>query len=246
MLGWSQPTGYINACEDAVWCFEDRGPELRSLQSLLPLPPCTMKLATLVLLLASYAACAPMGRLGSSGHDASIRFTNIMTSGSGCPQTSVTTDISSDSTSFTVGFDKYQTIVGLGVDGSNREKYCDIFVSARFLPGCTSTVFSFVYHGFAQLEEGIVGTLPVAYIFSPGSASNSLPPTTFTAGSWVTGGVYTRRDSVAVRENIRNANEKDVSLVIRTRIMLNATNGTVAGTLTMDDVSIAISKQQGC
>ncbi|KAB5542767.1 hypothetical protein GE09DRAFT_1191494 [Coniochaeta sp. 2T2.1] len=108
--------------------------------------------------------------------------------------------------------------------------------------GCTSTVFSFVYHGFAQLEEGIVGTLPVAYIFSPGSATNSPPPTTFTAGSWVTGGVYTRRDSVAVHENIRNANEEDVSLVIRTRIMLNATNGTVAGTLTMDNVSVAISK----
>ena len=205
-----------------------------------------MKFARLIVLLASYAFSTPTDTKLRSEQYTLVQFSSLIASGSGCPQASVTTDMSSDNTSFTVGFDKYQTIVGLGVNGSHREKYCDVFMSVRFPPGCTSAVFSFVYHGFAQLEQGIVGTLPVFYIFSPGSAINCPSPTTFTASSWATGGVYTRRDSVAADEKIRAANELDVSLVIRTRILLNTPNRTVGGTLTMDDVSIAVSEQQCC
>ncbi|OIW27131.1 hypothetical protein CONLIGDRAFT_656331 [Coniochaeta ligniaria NRRL 30616] len=203
-----------------------------------------MKLLSPTLFLPVAAFCAPV--TVSSRQAAQIQFTSITTSGPGCPQGSITTDVTADVTAFTLGFDKYQTLVGPGVDGSNREKSCDIFLSLRYPLGCTSAVINTTYHGFAQLDSGVVGTLSVAYILSPGSTTNSPPPAMFPASSWSIGEVYTKRDSVTATENIQNTNQRDVSLTIRTRIMLIVANSTMAGTLSIDDATVAITTAQGC
>lgn len=205
-----------------------------------------MKLVSNVLFLPVSALCAPVGVAVSYRQAVQVSFNSITASGPGCPQGSITTDVTSDGTAFTLGFDRYQTIVGPGVDGSSREKNCDIFVSLRYPLGCTSAVVQTIYHGFAQLENGVAGTFPATYTLSPGSTTNNPPPTTFPASSWTTGGVYTKQDIVTATENIRNANQRDVSLTIRTRILLNVANSTVAGTLTVDDATVAITTAQRC
>lgn len=205
-----------------------------------------MKLLLTVLFVPVHVLCAPAGVTASSRQAAKVQFSSITASGSGCPQGSISRDVAPDGTAFTLGFDGYQTIVGSGVDGSAREKNCDIFVSLRYPLGCTSAVINTTYHGFAQLDTGVAGRFPATYTLSPGALTNSPPPTAFSADSWIAGGVYTKQDSVTAREDIRNANQQDVSLTIRTRISLNAVNSTVSGTLTVDDATVAIAAVQRC
>jgi hypothetical protein len=175
-----------------------------------------------------------------------VQVTSISVSGSGCPQGTITTDISPEGTVLTLGFDSYQTAVGPGVRGSDREKNCDVFITLRYPLGCTSTTVSTTYHGFAQLEDGVEGSFPATYSLSPGFVSGGPPATTFSAGEWGTGGVYTKLDEVAVKEDIRHANQRDVSFVIRNRIRLNAAGSDLSGTLTVDDATVIISDEKSC
>jgi hypothetical protein len=207
-----------------------------------------MKFLTYLSFLPALAVCAPAGEPLSSRQAPQVQILSASLSGSGCPQGTTTTDISVDGAAITLGFDQYQTQVEPGVSGAEREKYCDIFLSVRYPLGCTSAMLSSTFHGFAQLQAGVSGTFPANYVLSPGSITSSQPPpTVFNAASFgVPGGVYTRKDSVSVKENIANANQQVVSLAIRTRIVLQPMNQTVAGTLTLDDASFEITQLQRC
>ncbi|KAJ9161069.1 hypothetical protein NKR19_g2625 [Coniochaeta hoffmannii] len=206
-----------------------------------------MKLLTSLLFLPALILCAPAGESPRSGQTAPVQFISASASGSGCPQ-GVSTIIDDPGTTLTLGFDQYQTQVEPGVPGSEREKNCDIFLTLRYPLGCTSTTMSATYHGFAQLQSGVGGAFPASYVLSPGAVTSSQPPTTkFDATEFGTpGGVYTRNDAVTAKEDIRNANQQVVSLAVRTRVILQPINQTVAGTLTLDDASFQITEQQHC
>lgn len=201
--------------------------------------------ASILFVLPGLVLGAPAGP-ASSGGVAPIKITPLTVSGSGCSGKSFSTSISDDGTVLTLGFDQYQTLVGPGVSGSDREKNCDILLSLRYPLGCTSGVINTTYHGFAQLSQGVSGNFPATYAVSPGSASGNPSPTTFSASGFAAGGVYTKKDLVAAKENIKVANQQDVRLAVGTRIMMQAANAAVSGTLTVDDMTISITKLQRC
>ncbi|KAL1848002.1 hypothetical protein VTK73DRAFT_10215 [Phialemonium thermophilum] len=174
-----------------------------------------------------------------------IQITGVSTSGSGCPQGSVSTNISPDGSVLTLGFDSYQTLVGPGASGSDREKNCDVFLTLRFPVGvCTAATLSITYHGFAEIESDVAGSLAASYTLSPGSGGGNPPATTFTASNWSGGGVYTRQDAVSASATIQNPNQRDVSLAVRTRLILSASNSGASGTLTADDATVAIAQRR--
>jgi hypothetical protein len=114
-----------------------------------------------------------------------IRITSISASGSGCPAGTFTADISPDNVTATLGFNEYQTYVGPGIPGSDRERNCDVFFTLRYPIGCFSAVFNIKYHGFAQIENTVSGTLSASYSLSPGSVSPSSPATSISGPFWV-------------------------------------------------------------
>jgi hypothetical protein len=198
-------------------------------------------IVALLLPILALAAPAPEGRQSGG-----IRISSVSTSGSGCPQGSVSTSISDDGSVVTIGYDSYQTNVGPGVDSSQREKYCDIFLTLLYPLGCTSAVMASTYHGFAQLDSGVSGSFAAAYVLSPGSTSTNPPTTTFSSSQWSAGGVYTKSDSVTTKNTVRTLNQRTAIFAARTRVTLIAVNSTVSGTLTDDDATIAITSQIKC
>lgn len=202
-----------------------------------------MKSISTLLLLPVLALAAPTL---DSRATPQIQVSSIVASGTGCPQGSFSADISDDGTVITFGFDSYQTQVGTGIGGSEREKNCDIFLGLRYPLGCTSAVISTTYHGFAQLENGVSGGFPAAYNMSPGSISGNPPETTFTSSEWANGGVYTKQDTILASTNVNSPNQQNVNFELRTRIRLNAANSNLNGVLSGDDATIAITQVKQC
>lgn len=200
-------------------------------------------LSTLLLLPAlALAAPAPL----DTRTNPQIQISSIVASGTGCPQGTFSADVSDDGTAITFGLDSYQTQVGTGVSGSEREKNCDIFIGLRYPVGCTSAVISTTYHGFAQLESGVGGTFKADYNMSPGSTSGNPAAMLFNSNQWSAGGVYTKQDSLATTARINSPNQQNVNFELRTRILLNAANSQLSGIVTGDDVTIAITQVRSC
>ncbi|KAK1764281.1 hypothetical protein QBC33DRAFT_547672 [Phialemonium atrogriseum] len=173
-----------------------------------------------------------------------IQITSVTASGAGCPQGSFSTSISPDGTVITFGFDSYQTLVG--PQTNQREEDCNIFLGLRFPVGCSSASISTTYHGFAQIDSGVTGTLQASYNLSPGSLTGSTPTTTFTSASWGGGGVYTKQDTLTAKATINSPNQQNVNFEIRNRAILQASNSAVSGTLTVDDTTITITQIKKC
>ena len=74
------------------------------------------------------------------------------------------------------------------------------------------------------------------------ASGGNQPITEFGTASWDTPVVYTKDDSITITEKTQSPNQYSVSLIIQTRILLQATNSTVAGTLTIDAATVAITE----
>ena len=203
-----------------------------------------MKLSNWLPLLTGFAQAASLPpRQGNP-----IQIISVTTSGSGCPAGTVATEISPDGSTLVLGFDAYQTSVFAGSPSADREKFCDVSVKARYPLGCTKAVFDTTSHGFALLESGVSGTVLSSYSFSPGSivSGASSPATVLQGSQFEEGDVYTKQDEVATKATVRNANERDITYVVRSRVFLQASNQQAFGTLTVDDLSISVTAQTAC
>ena len=181
------------------------------------------------------------------------RITQVSLSGDGCPSGTTSSDISDDAQTLTLGFDAYATLVGPGARPGQdaRERWCEVSLRVAFPRGCTTARVATTYHGYAQVDAGVTGSLATSYVLLPGTldGKGANPPPALVsaaAGFGGEGGVYTKKDAVDARVDVRNASEQVVSLVVRTRLGLQAANGTVSGTLTQDDATIAISQLARC
>jgi len=204
-----------------------------------------MRLSLGLLLFTSILAkAAPSNSPRQSGL---VRITAVNPQGPGCPANSFSVSISSDGSVASLAFTKYNTHVSPTDLSANRELFCDIFMTARYPLGCTAAVLDTTYRGSAQLDSGVTGTFSTQYNLSPGTSGPNPPATTFTSTTF--GGVgrpYTKEDKVAISENINNDNQRNVSLVARTRIFLVTSRSSLSGTLTDANATIAITQQRKC
>jgi len=74
----------------------------------------------------------------------------------------------------------------------------------------------------------------------------SSPATVLQGSQFEEGDVYTKQDEVATKATVRNANERDITYVVRSRVFLQASNQQAFGTLTVDDLSISVTAQTAC
>jgi len=133
-----------------------------------------MKFYAPLLALAGLAAAelnAPMFDLVAPPNKVTIR--GISYGGSGCPQGSVGSFISTDRTTYTLIFDKYVAEMGPGKSIRDSRKNCQINVDLLYPNGYQFSIYSQNYRGFVNLDAGVVGEQQATFYFSGSSAQAS-------------------------------------------------------------------------
>ena len=167
--------------------------------------------------------------------------------GPGCPRGSFTPSFSPDRSTVTLAFTKYNARVSPSDLSAHRELFCDVFLTVNYPLGCTAAVLDATYRGVAQVQKGVTGTATAQYNLSPGKTGKNPPATTFTSANFGGAGhAYSLEDKITLSENISNNNQRNVSLIARTRIFLVTSGSTQSGTLTNTNTTLAIVQQSRC
>ncbi|KAF2820735.1 hypothetical protein CC86DRAFT_304601 [Ophiobolus disseminans] len=119
--------------------------------------------ATLALAAATVATPVPGA---ASAAPSSFRITNVVSAGSGCPQGSI--DVKwTDNKIFPIYFNREFTAkVGSGKDVVDSRKNCQINLKLEYEQGFSFAVYSADYAGWADLDNGVTGTVKATYYFS--------------------------------------------------------------------------------
>ncbi|KAG4219235.1 hypothetical protein PC116_g32285, partial [Phytophthora cactorum] len=109
------------------------------------------------------AAATPIGIIGGSDTPKpdEISIVSASASGNGCPQGTVTSDLSPDRKVYT----------GPGTKQSDKSKNCQLHLNLKYPGGFQFAIVESTYHGYAQLEAGVTGTFYSTYYFSQDAAA---------------------------------------------------------------------------
>jgi len=215
-----------------------------------------MRLTSLLGLLApAVAAALPTNTTASPPKD-EITINSVTTSGSGCPNGTVSVTISDDRTVVTLGFDQFQTYLGPSprsprgrrargpARDDERRKTCLIRLNVNEPPGFTFAVLDATYHGFAQLDGGVTGSFASSYSFAEsGGSSAATTASIFGGGGFANGTVFTQHSDIPTASVVRSPCGRNATLFIRTTIDLTSSNSSASGAITDDDATFAFTHQ---
>ncbi|XDG07353.1 hypothetical protein ABKA04_006968 [Annulohypoxylon sp. FPYF3050] len=200
----------------------------------------------LALLVPFLAAANPIGIVGDGDTPKpdEITIVSASASGNGCPQGTVTTDLSPERTVITFGFDAFQVYTGPGTTPSDKSKNCQLHLNLKYPGGFQFAVVESTYHGYAQLEEGVTGTFYSTYYFSQDAAATTTTRTSIDGGGlWLDGQVYTKQDQVPTASIIWSPCGATGILNVNNRIALTSSNTTASGQISDDDATVAFTQQ---
>ncbi len=125
--------------------------------------------ATVGMLLAQQSLAHPADTLNNRQTPAippslNVTIQRVVYNGNGCPQGSVATSISSDRTTITHTFDKFQVYTGPGIAAAERSRNCKTGVQLSYPSGYQFSVANATYHGIARLDPGVTGRLYSSYM----------------------------------------------------------------------------------
>ncbi|KAI1816121.1 hypothetical protein GGS20DRAFT_583780 [Poronia punctata] len=195
-------------------------------------------------MVAALPALQPGTGSGTEPDPSQIQIVSVSASGNGCPQGSVTTDLSPDRQVVTFGFDSFQTYIGPGIAKSENTKNCQLHLNLQYPGGFQYAVLESTYHGYAQVEKGVTGNFYSTYYFSQSPADTTTTQTSIVGGSpWDLGDVYTKQDLVPTAAVIWSPCGATGILNVNNRIALTSTNSTAFGAITDDDATVAFTQQ---
>ncbi|KAI0874016.1 hypothetical protein GGS24DRAFT_362196 [Hypoxylon argillaceum] len=195
-------------------------------------------------LVAANPLVLPGAGSGTAPDPTTIQITSVSASGNGCPQGTVSTELSPDRQVVTFGFDAFQTYIGPGTSVADRTKNCQLHLNLKYPGGFQFAVVESTYHGYAQLEKGVTGTFYSTYYFSQSPADTTTTQTSISGGGlWEFGDVYTKQDLVPTASVIWSPCGATGILNVNNRIALVATNTSAYGTISDDDATVALTQQ---
>ncbi|KAF1985910.1 hypothetical protein K402DRAFT_356318 [Aulographum hederae CBS 113979] len=165
------------------------------------------------------------------------------TSGSGCPQGTVSTSLSDDRSTVTFGFDAFQAYFGPDTKQSDRSKNCAIHLTLNYPGGFQYSIMQATYHGYARLDNGVRGTFYSTYFFSQNAAATANTITTIEGSAFRQGAIYTKTDSADVATVVWSPCGAEGLLNINNRIALTSSNSQATGELTDDDATVSFTQQ---
>lgn len=96
----------------------------------------------------------------------SIEFRDITYGGGGCPQGSLDVSISGNGTVFGLTYDSFVASKGKGIAATEARKFCQVNFDILYSPGFQYQVYGADYHGYADLDAGVTGTVSSTYYYS--------------------------------------------------------------------------------
>ncbi|KAL1866309.1 hypothetical protein Daus18300_006770 [Diaporthe australafricana] len=178
-----------------------------------------------------------------------ISIVSVSYSGKGCPSGSVSTSLSADKTVVTLGFDKFQAYIGPGTSVADHFKSCNLILTLKYPPAYSFAVVSSTYHGYAQLDSSVTGKFYSTYFLSSlASATFSTSTSVLGGGTWESGSVYTKSDTISTPNLIFSpcgllGIGSAALLNIGNTISLSSSNSSASGLMTNDDATVATTQQ---
>ncbi|KAF2395601.1 hypothetical protein EJ06DRAFT_517786 [Trichodelitschia bisporula] len=172
-----------------------------------------------------------------------ITIIDTQTSGTGCPQGSVSTIFSPDRTIVTFGFDSFVAFIGPTSNPPDETKNCQIHMSLKYPGGFQYSLMDATYHGFAQLDPGVTGHFASTYYFSNNASNTAKTNATISGGDYVDGAQYTKHDVVAAASVVWSPCGETGILNVNNRIWLTALNRNQRGSLSDDDATVSFTQQ---
>ncbi|KAH8592997.1 hypothetical protein B0O99DRAFT_628600 [Bisporella sp. PMI_857] len=196
-------------------------------------------LSPLLLFAPALALATPLKRAATP----QITILGAETSGTGCPQGTVSSSFSPDGTVVTFGFDAFVAYIGPNAKQSEKSKACQIHLNLKYPGGFQFAVVEAVYHGYARLDAGVTGTFLSTYYFSQDASRSTTTRSSITGKDWLSGNVYTKEDQVPTTATIWSPCGDTGLLNINNRIALTSTSSSASGELSDDDATVRFTQQ---
>jgi len=168
-----------------------------------------------------------------------IYIISSQTSGSGCPQGTVSTTLSTDRHVITFGFDSFQTYIGPGTAPADHSKNCQIHLDLHYPGGFQFSVMQATYHGYALMDAGVKGSFISTYFFSQNASATT---TTRADISGPIDQVYTKIDNVQQASLVWSPCGTSGIVNANNRITLTSRNSSASGSLTDDDATVSFQQ----
>jgi hypothetical protein len=177
---------------------------------------------SVVLTAASSAAVAEAPR--------GFRIDGISYGGSGCPQGSVSENLSTSGDSLSLLFDRFVAEVGPGASPMNARANCKVSINASVPSGWSYSIRSVEYRGFHNLERGVSAIHNSGYYFQ-GTTSTQRVASTFVGPLSAD---FAIRDSFAAHGVNWSPCNTNRSIVIDIQTQLRSSDRRATGLATLD------------
>ncbi|EOA86682.1 hypothetical protein ACJQWK_08419 [Exserohilum turcicum] len=185
-----------------------------------------------------FAAALPTVELGEAPPPGQVKIRGVSYGGTGCPQGTVSSQISSDRTVMTLIFDSYIASIGPSVAVTEQRKNCQLNVDIEYPGGFQYSILSADYRGYSNIEKGVTGTLKSTYYFSGQTAQSS---TQYTFEGPVTGD-YLKHDEADSTSVVWSPCGTTGMLNINSQVRLTSTNSKATGILTTDSTDLKFTQ----
>jgi len=158
--------------------------------------------------------------------------------GTGCPQGTMSSQISSDRSIVTLIFDSYIASIGPGISVTEQRKNCQLNVDLQYPGGFQYSILSADYRGYASIQKGVTGTLKSTYYFSGQTAQTS------TQYDFVgpVNGDYLKADEADSTSIIWSPCGAAGMLNINSQVRLTSSNASATGLLTTDSTDLKFTQ----
>ncbi|KAF2247553.1 hypothetical protein BU26DRAFT_349510 [Trematosphaeria pertusa] len=195
-----------------------------------------------LLALAPLIAANPIGispiELGDAPPAGQVQIRGVTYGGTGCPQGSMSSQVSSDRTTMTLIFDEYIASIGPGIAVTEQRKNCQINVDLQYPGGFQYSVLSADYRGYAAVQKGVTGTLKSTYYFS-GQTQQSSTEYNFVGP---VNGDYLKHDEADSTSIVWSPCGANGMLNINSQVRLTSSNTSATGMLTTDSTDLKFTQ----
>ncbi|KAK3215910.1 hypothetical protein GRF29_8g1492576 [Pseudopithomyces chartarum] len=187
---------------------------------------------------AALAASIPNVNLGEAPPAGQVTIRGVKYGGTGCPQGTLSYQLSADKTLITLIFDSYIASIGPGIALAEQRKNCQLNVDIQYPGGFQYSVLSADYRGYASIQKGVTGSLKSTYYFS-GQTDQSSTEYTFTGP--VTGD-YLKHDTADSVSTVWSPCGASGMLNINSQVRLTASDTKATGLLTTDSTDLKFTQ----
>ncbi|CAO2649870.1 Nn.00g011620.m01.CDS01 [Neocucurbitaria sp. VM-36] len=197
-----------------------------------------MKWLLALLPLAAAAPALPDVNLGEAPPAGQVKIRGVSYGGTGCPQGTMSSQISADRSVVTLIFDSYIASIGPGIAVTEQRKNCQLNVDLEYPGGFQYSILSADYRGYAAIQKGISGTLKSTYYFSGQTAQTS----TEYGFTGPVNGDYLKHDEADSTSIVWSPCGATGMLNINSQVRLTSTNTSATGLLTTDSTDLKFTQ----